>query len=460
MNCFIKFKKTKNNFSPDKEKTNIFYQTTKKILFSFFVLSKKTTDILFRQVTIPAYKVYYRIKKIGKNSFKINKKYNLFHFFIFAISLLVFTHNIADHKVLAEDLGRGSIMYALAQGNEFSEIEEKAIPNTGDDSNSLLDNLLNKETATKEVASVGPKKIMDDSIGRNTQFVAKNNSLENNLRSDNASGINSDTLVKQGTPETNNMPKPRAEILVYTIQSGDTFSSIAKRFGVSINTILWENNLSGLSIIRPGQKINVLPVSGIAHTVVKNDTLGAIAQKYDVEEDEILDYNNLVSADQLQISQKVIIPGGSKKIAQQTIKKTAPVYSNQAPAVTSKVSKNPGKYIWPTVRKTITQYYHWKHHGLDVGSPQGLAIYASMSGKVTHAGWGTGYGNYVDITHPNGSKTRYAHMSKILVKNGDQVDQGHVIGLIGNTGWSTGPHIHFEIIINGKKVNPLSYLTY
>ena len=104
------------------------------------------------------------------------------------------------------------------------------------------------------------------------------------------------------------------------------------------------------------------------------------------------------------------------------------------------------------------QYYHWRHHAIDIGGRTGSPIYAALDGKIIKAGWTTGYGYNIIIDHGGGKKTLYAHLSKMYVQRGEQVTQGAAIGALGSTGWSTGPHLHFEIVINGVKVNPLSYL--
>ncbi|OIP24382.1 hypothetical protein AUK11_03495 [bacterium CG2_30_37_16] len=114
-------------------------------------------------------------------------------------------------------------------------------------------------------------------------------------------------------------------------------------------------------------------------------------------------------------------------------------------------------YIWP-VRGGLTQYFHYGHPGLDIALPSGNPCLASKSGIVEYAGWSKGYGNNVVLIHPDGSKTRYAHFSAILVKTGQGVTQGQSVGKVGSTGWSTGPHVHFEIYEKGVAVNPLARL--
>ena len=113
---------------------------------------------------------------------------------------------------------------------------------------------------------------------------------------------------------------------------------------------------------------------------------------------------------------------------------------------------------WPTVGHYITQYFSWRHYGVDIANKVGTPIYASDTGVVEYAGWGKGYGNQIVIDHGGGKKTRCGHLSKFYCKVGDEVDKGEAIGAMGSTGWSTGSHLHFEVIINGRKVNPLNYV--
>ena len=429
---------------------------------------------IFKIFVVPSYRIYLKIKgktkkETDKSRVLINMLFNknTVHVFIIIATSLVILNNMDTKMVLAEDLGKNSIIYTLAQGDEFSEITEEAlqpIKGHGKDKNifeqiveteeesNVLDNDSTTSTPTTTTGS-----IFDSTLTRNTQIISKQ--IEEggvDILLGKKNSILADALTKTSSPETESVPKPRAETIQYVVTGGDTISSIAKQFRVSINTILWENKLSGLSVIRPGDELTVLPTSGVGHTVAKNETLSSIAKKYSAEIDELLAYNKLVSDKQLQIGQKLIVPGGSIAPPTRSVRSVTSVFTS-SPSVGSPTSRI-GGFIWPTVSKRITQYYHWRHHGLDIGSKSGLPIYASMAGVVTKAGWGTGYGYHVVLDHGGGKKTLYAHMSKIYAKRGQEVNQGLPIGAIGNTGWSTGPHLHFEITINGRKVNPLSYL--
>ena len=232
-------------------------------------------------------------------------------------------------------------------------------------------------------------------------------------------------------------------ISLYVVRAGDTLSDIARMFGVSINTIKWANNLGSKSI-HPGQQLIILPITGVEHTVVKGDTLASIAKKYHANTEEIVDFNGLDSETSLSLGTILIIPEG--EIA-------AP-----PPSTTKKkVAGNPyrggsgsdwgGYYRNPLPGAIVTQGVHgW--NGVDLAASRGTPIYAAADGVVIiskNSGWNSGYGNYVVVTHTNGTQTLYAHMSRGAVTMGQAVAQGEVLGYVGNTGKSTGPHLHFEV---------------
>ncbi len=252
----------------------------------------------------------------------------------------------------------------------------------------------------------------------------------------------------------------RDEIIYYIVELGDTVSTIAAKFEISVNTILWENNLSAYSLIRPGDKLTILPASGIVYKVKRGDIIGSIAKFYGIEELSIVEANKLDNSGRLKISQRLIIPGGKKS---GYVQPQSNSYSGLAivrdllkPRATEPLASN--KMNWPTVGYRITQYYSWVHHAVDIANKIGTPIYATDAGIIEVIGWGRGYGNQIVIDHGGGKKTRYAHMSKFYVKKGQSVDKGEAIGAMGSTGRSTGPHLHFEVIINNIKYNPLNYI--
>lgn len=252
-------------------------------------------------------------------------------------------------------------------------------------------------------------------------------------------------------------------ITVYEVKEGDTLSEIAEEFDVSTNTIRWENNISG-SNIRVGQKLNILPVTGVKHTVKKGDNLSKIASNYDTELEDMLVFNGINKDSLLKEGDVLFVPNGIIK----TVQKTS---SNNTTATISSNTKAPsGYFIKPAVGRITSPYgSRWGtfHYGVDIGNSRGTPVVASASGKVVkvvnyckegNSSCGGRYGNYITIEHPNGMKTKYAHLGSVNVSLGQNVNQGQLIGKIGNTGRSTGPHLHFEVInSNGSTVRPPVY---
>lgn len=250
--------------------------------------------------------------------------------------------------------------------------------------------------------------------------------------------------------------KVRDSIINYTVQEGDTVTSVAAKFGVSADTIRWQNDLTG-DFIKIGDTLEILPVTGVAHKVVKGDTVYSIAKKYDADAQAIADFPfNSFSNDEtfeLAIGQTVIVPDGVKPSGEgNAIPRARQITPDAGTVVAS------GQFVWP-VSGAITQYFSWYHPGIDIANNAMPIDVAADSGMVEFAGWdSSGYGNMVLIDHGNGFKTRYAHLSQVMVISGQTVARGAAIGRMGSTGHSTGPHTHFEIYLNGVRVNPLNYL--
>lgn len=258
---------------------------------------------------------------------------------------------------------------------------------------------------------------------------------------------------------TNISEKPRAEIIEYEVQNGDTLSKVAGKFNISAETIKWANDLENINAIKPGQKLKILPVSGVAHIVKSGDTLDSVAKKYSAEPQSILDFpfNDLPDDFKLKVGQVLIIPEGVPPAAPAPIRR-APVY-NAASSVTFQAPGG-GNFIWPAYGPYLSQYFAWYHPGIDIPNRLAPAIVASDGGVVMVAGWpdNAGYGNRVIINHGNGYTTLYAHLSNIYVSAGQTASRGQSIGQMGSTGRSTGTHLHFEIRYKGIAVNPLAIL--
>lgn len=237
--------------------------------------------------------------------------------------------------------------------------------------------------------------------------------------------------------------RPHADqISIYVVREGDSISQIATMFGVSINTIIWANDLKRGTLISPGQTLVILPITGVQHVVKSGDTLSSIAKKYKGDLDEIAHYNGVATDAKLTVGDTVFVPNGEIE---------APAYSPKASgSALVRGSTGPsysGYYIKPVSGARKSQGLHG-YNAVDLAAPIGTPIVAAANGQVIVArfgGWNGGYGNYVVIRHPNGTQTLYSHLNSGIVYTGQSVIQGQVIGYVGQTGKATGPHLHFEV---------------
>ncbi len=236
-----------------------------------------------------------------------------------------------------------------------------------------------------------------------------------------------------------NVP-PSDLISVYTVHKGDKIEDVAKMFNVSANTIRWSNDLKKGVALKEGDNLIILPISGVQYEVKKGDTLKSIAKKYGGDAEEIVLYNDLDPTADLIVGSSLIVPDGEigepvplKPGVKKPAKYNGPSYA--------------GYYMRPISGGQRSQGIHG-HNAVDLAAPNGTPLYAAASGKVIIArssGYNGGYGEYVVISHSNGTQTLYGHMSSVLVSAGQKVDKGDVIGKVGSTGRSTGNHVHFEI---------------
>jgi murein DD-endopeptidase MepM/ murein hydrolase activator NlpD len=253
--------------------------------------------------------------------------------------------------------------------------------------------------------------------------------------------------------------KVRSEVITYTVEKGDTLSTIAKKFDISVDTIKWANDLTG-DIVTTGDTLKILPVTGILHKVTKGDSVKSIADKYNTNAQKIVDFpfNDFANPETFSLiaGQMLIVPDGTIT-APSAPKPSQNVYIATAPV--GKVSS--GGFTWP-IHGGISQFASWYHMALDITDPFGTPIYAAQDATVTKVSVGTydgGYGNNVWIDNGSGFASHYCHMRDVNVSVGQQVYAGKtIIGWIGLTGRTTGAHLHFEIRKDGVLVNPLTYL--
>jgi murein DD-endopeptidase MepM/ murein hydrolase activator NlpD len=237
----------------------------------------------------------------------------------------------------------------------------------------------------------------------------------------------------------------RTKVEIYTVQDGDSLWSISANFGLDIDTLRWSNpelerNPDVLSV---GTELRILPITGAYHDVTTEDTLESIAVKYGVDPDDITGYppNAMFPPFEVQPGDGLIIPFGKKDIK------------------LPKPALSPGATLaWPIVGSITTNFIPG-HPALDIGAPYGSTVYAADAGTITYSDWAyDGYGYTVIVDHGNGRETWYNHLKGALLNDGAIVERGTPVGEVGSTGHSTGPHIHFEVRINGEPVNPTGYL--
>lgn len=254
----------------------------------------------------------------------------------------------------------------------------------------------------------------------------------------------------------------RTDIILHEVRLGETVGVIAEKYGLELATVLWANNLTVRSYIRPGDKLKILPTSGLIHKVKRGDTIAKIAKLYNTTPDKIIKSNKLKEdGTDMIIGEELLVPGGKKPV---------PVYvppvrrytqlSNVAAPPPSIAAPAGSGYLWPAGARHITQYFGWRHTGVDIGGSVGTGLYASRAGTVirSQCGWNGGYGCYIIIDHGSGVTTLYGHASQLFVSVGDYVSQGQTIAAMGSTGRSTGSHLHFEVRVNGVRQNPLRYI--
>jgi murein DD-endopeptidase MepM/ murein hydrolase activator NlpD len=308
-----------------------------------------------------------------------------------------------------------------------------------------------------------------------TAAADKKDQIQQALQNKNAAETEDMALIQDSYLEKTNSPvtavsdQPRSHIITHIVKDDETLWSIATKYNLTTDTIKWSNDLSG-DTVKADQELYIMPLNGVYYAMESGDTIESVAEKYKSKVEDIKKWNTDLDLSNLPIGQKVFLPGGSVPPP------PAPVVSNNYSSGSSSGGDSSyysgpvngsgsGQFQLPTHEMYISQYFGatsfnpW-HTGLDLDSRSGWDIMAADSGTVVEAsyGWGGGYGNHIIIDHGNGYKTLYGHLSSLDVSAGDYVTKGQRLGTMGSTGWSTGPHLHFEIRYNGQFLNPLNFL--
>lgn len=289
----------------------------------------------------------------------------------------------------------------------------------------------NQQLASWEAASELATYVALDSVGTPTQY-------EGEIQS----GLEPATIAL----------KP----LSYTVEPGDSLMAIAEHFGIDLPTLLGSNEIDDPALLQVGSQITILPVTGVLYRIAEGDTLNRIAESYGVAVRDILLANGIENSEMVTHGQELVLPGA------RPLRRTDPV-----PAVASADAEPASQqaFLWPATGR-ITSYFGRVsrvsprgHAGLDIAASWGEPVVAAQAGDVVLATRNGGaYGIQVIIEHEDGVRTLYAHLSSLEVETGERVASGQLIGHIGSTGFSTGPHLHFEIHDNGGLRDPLHYL--
>ena len=267
-------------------------------------------------------------------------------------------------------------------------------------------------------------------------------------------------LETQGVSEpeelTHSQPKPLF-FSSYTVQQGEVVGEIARKFGLSISTVVSVNDIRNTRALPIGKTLRIPNQDGIFYNVRREDTLNGIAEKHKVEVSGIRIANELFS-DSINPNTSLFIPGAAAPWEEQVI---VPVVARPVVIVSARI------FDWPMTGRITSGYGYRRspftrgrsfHDGMDIAAPQGTSIMAAMAGRVESVGYDNVYGNFVIIRHTDGYKTLYGHMETSAVRSGTYVDTDTVIGYVGNTGQSTGYHLHFTVYKDGSSINPRSVL--
>lgn len=446
-------------------------RTLPKILKSLVILALPFILLwkLIQPLVVQFYKLTIVLRKNAGQFFHAQHKIlamvtasSTVHVFMAILMLSIVWVNIGyAQEVRAEKILSGSVIDSILNPNAETVI-------TADPTKTARNSYIDSSSAIRARTQIDT----ETDIATAAELAA----AKNNTAKTTAGAIQSATT----TIATGGATGSNKNIEKYEVRGGDTIGSIAKAFNISQATILSANNLDEDTAkrVKPGDSLYILPVSGVAHTVQSGETAQQIAEKYSgAKAEEIVAYNKIIG-DTLEAGVEIIVPNGTRPAptkaadpapATTSTNRFARVGGTSRGIITSTVSDTPapsapaagGGYQWPTTTRRIScgfgYCYGHRHTGLDIDGEFGDPIYASNSGKVVQAGWSGGYGISVLIDHGGGVQTRYGHLQKLYVGAGQTVSRGQTIGQEGSSGNSSGSHLHFEVIVNGRFVNPYSY---
>lgn len=409
---------------------------------------------LLKPITVFLYRKYLQlVARLKRSHFFHNKFFFIFghkyliHVIIVVLTMFVASTNVIEaKKVYDEDFGTKSALYEIVAADEdfTTEIVEKGLPTTSDTQNFYVDT---DGMLLATVPRIDPQAQRLRTIEEELQLL------------ESGSALTSGTVLATQTGIRNGFTD-------YKVKEGDSVGSLADRFGLTVNTILWANNLTSKSYIKPGDTLIIPAYSGYTVEVKDGDTLQKLAEKHKGNFDETL--KALDGEEIIPVGSKIVIVDGEPYVPPPppTPVQTTTSYASSSSANLFQQRNLPagvtgGSLNWPVgCRSAATTYYG---HGFarDIACPSGTPIYAAEAGTAyirNSGGYGGGYGNYVDVVHGGGMTTRYAHMSAFNITSGQAVSRGQVIGFVGSTGRSSGPHVHFEVHINGVRQEPLNYI--
>ncbi len=403
--------------------------------------------LLFPVTVVPAFRLVFFVRRHlshlylpAKNRalYLVSNRY-VFHVAAIMIALAVSFMNVQASEVRADTFGEKSLLFGMVTQDRSATVEEVSADVVTPESQTNYD-----ETYVVSV---------DDAVDVDT------------MTDDLATTLGGSDLIAPTISGEDTSVAARTATEKYTVQNGDTLGTIADQYGLNLASVLWANELTATSTIRPGDTLTIPPTNGVLYTVKKNDTLLSIAKQYNADADKIVAFNRLANADDLHLGDELMIPDGEPP--KPVVRYTAPLAKIFTAPDTSDTNGGSGPskaavaggWTWPTDWHVITQYYGVRGHtGVDLDGDYNTFNYASRAGTVVRASWYDGYGLCVDVDHGDGYMTRYGHFSKIFVNVGDHVDAGQALGHTGTTGRSTGTHLHFEVWLNGKRQNPLQYI--